>query len=569
MKVRKISVATKISIIIIGLFLVLDILLGAMLYSRTKEMLETQTKENAMHIADCVAASVDGELLAQIGDGDEESEAFLAVHKSLSLFLENAGVEYVYTLRKNPDGAMVFVVDSDPEDPAGINEELDEEEEMVHALAGETSVNNEPFTDEWGTHISAYAPIYVGSEVVGLGSVDISMDSINERANALLMVVIVLCAILLVIAISILLIVSRRLSKSFVKLNDKIEELSKGDGDLTRTIEIATGDEFEVLAGSVNTLVSFIRNMMVDIRDDSDSLKDASGHMADEISEVKTVTVSVSDVMTDMSATMQETAASLNQLDVLMGDITDSFRQISDELSGGENFANSIKDGAVQTGTKAQSEKDRVGEEFIRMQTSMEEKIESSKAVSQINSLTENIIEIASQTNLLALNASIEAARAGEAGRGFAVVASEIGNLADNSQDAATRIQQVSEEVIAAVNALADEARSLIEFLETTTIRGYEDLVSISDEYRGSADHFSEMMSTISDNFEEIRDRIERMKESTDALNSAVEETAENITKTAEQTAEMTGEMERLADNAEVSSNIAANLGNEVGRFTL
>ena len=352
-------------------------------------------------------------------------------------------------------------------------------------------------------------------------------------------------------------------------LNDKIEELSNGDGDLTRTINIETGDEFEVLGNSINQLVKFIRAIMVDIKEDSDSLRNASEQMAENINDVKSGTNEISDVMTSVSSTIEQTSASLNQLDDWMRDITDSFRQISEKLQNGEDYSGEIKHEAFATGERAQNNKDHVSVEFAKIQSQMEEKIEGSRAVTQINTLTENIIKIASQTNLLALNASIEAARAGDAGKGFAVVAGEIGNLAENSQEAAAGIREVSERVIASVNALAEEAQNMITFLETTTMKGYEELVEISDEYRNSADRFSELMSTISDQFGVIRDRIEQMKESTDALNTAVEDTSESLSKTAQKTSMMSEEMERLADHATVSNDIAATLGVEVGKFTL
>lgn len=50
---------------------------------------------------------------------------------------------------------------------------------------------------------------------------------------------------------------------------------------------------------------------------------------------------------------------------------------------------------------------------------------------------------------------SIEAARAGEAGRGFAVVAEEIGNLADESANAASEIQ-------AEMNILLQESHNAV-----------------------------------------------------------------------------------------------------------
>lgn len=69
------------------------------------------------------------------------------------------------------------------------------------------------------------------------------------------------------------------------------------------------------------------------------------------------------------------------------------------------------------------------------------------------------ISDVAGQTNLLSLNASIEAARAGEAGKGFAVVADEIQKLAEQSDTASSRIDQI-------VNTLITNAGHVVEAMQ-------------------------------------------------------------------------------------------------------
>ena len=572
MKVRKISMATKIMIAVIVLLVASDVVLAAVIYNATKNTLMSQIKENAKNIATTVAAHIDGDAFDTIHEGDEEgSEEFDTIHDELTVFLDNIGVEYVYTVRIGDSGYAEFVVDSDPEEPGLPGDEFgDDGEDVMTAMRGQTTVNEEPYTDEWGTHLSAYSPIYDSSgAVVGAAVVDTSMDWANEQIARVEERITIVSLIVLAAGILLMVLISRGIKASFKKLNDKVADLTEGDGDLTKRIELTSGDEFETIGENINALIEFIRNIMLNISQDSDRLNRASRDIADNVKGARDDAGAISSTMTDMSSAMEETSASLAQINELMVDITESFDGIVEQIEQGRDFSHEVKNSAETTGDAAKKERGDAKDRVEAMAATVSEKIEASKAVSRIEQLTGNIISIANQTNLLALNASIEAARAGEAGRGFAVVADEIGTLASDSQSAASEIQTVSADVISAVTDLSSEAEALLSFVNETTMGGFEELVRISDEYRESAEHIDEMMGRFAEASETIRTNIDSIKESTGAVNIAVEETAKGVVRTAEQSVEMTDNMGRIDSDALSSSEISSALYAEVGKFKL
>ncbi len=567
MKVRKISIITKLIMGVMALFMISDIILAIIIYNKATDILNQEIRQNTEGIAASTAALVDGNIVAAVQPGEEDTESYLEVSNLLTTVLNETGLEYLYTLRKSGSG-MEYAIDAQIEDYSAIGDVF-EDQEAAPALNGQIVSNKEPYTDEWGTHISSYAPIKVDGKVVGAVGADVSMDWVKEQTSALMKSIIITCIIVLIVSGIICFIISRLLAAKFNMLNDKIVELTEGDGDLTRNIEVDSGDEFEVIGNNVNSLIQFIREMLLSINSDSNRLSTASGNIAVNIKDARNNSEAISATITDMSSMMQNTSSSLNEMNELMSDITSSFKDIVDEIESGRSFSRDVKDSASDTGKKATSERSSAEEKVAQMAESVSDKIERSKAVSRIEDLTGNIIAIASQTNLLALNASIEAARAGDAGKGFAVVASEIGELANNSQKAAGEIKTVSAEVITAVNELSAEAENLLAFVKDTTIDGYDKLVNISEDYLNSAVRIDEMMGRFAEASEQIQKNVNLIQESTGNINTAVEDAAQSVISTAEKSVEMSENMLKIDEDASASSELSSKLQNEVGKFKL
>jgi methyl-accepting chemotaxis protein len=190
-------------------------------------------------------------------------------------------------------------------------------------------------------------------------------------------------------------------------------DIADGEGDLTRRLEGARGDELGDLERAFNRFAERMHDLMVRVRESAAGVSQASRELTS--------------ASTTISASAQEQASSLEQTAASLEEITATVKQNAENATLASNLATEARRVAEEGGTVVAS---AVG--------AMEEINGSSRRIADIIT---TIDEIAFQTNLLALNAAVEAARAGEQGRGFAVVASEVRNLAQRSAASAKEIK--------------------------------------------------------------------------------------------------------------------------------
>lgn len=544
MKTRKTSIAAQIFLFMLGSAIVVSLIVGIVSYVTMGGFLRQNSKDNVLDIAKMAAENVDGETFSRAVAGDED--AFEEIDNSLNFFLTGDSVAYIYTLMPKDQNYFQFVVDTDPEEPGEYAEDYEAQDAMFEAMEGKPSVTQEAFTDEWGTFYSAFAPIFYDGKVLGIVAVDYEASSIQTSLNKLVINILIAVVADILFAVCLALFTSLRLKRNFTKVNDKILEVVSSDGDLTKVLDINSGDELEVIGSNLNQLLQKTANTVREIKNGTDNIESKmesiNEHVADSVSRI----TNISDTVQSMVASSEEISASLGtaggQADFVYNDIQNIVEIVTQNTDG----LRDINMSSIELSDSAQSSYAQIYENAEFMSQNLQKEKEKAQAVLQIKELSDTILKISEQTNLLALNASIEAARAGEAGRGFAVVASEIGTLAGSTNEAANEIQQMSNDVVEAIQGLDGLADQMLLLLRQEVSADYERFGNVSQSFRDKSNDIRESMEQLQQKIEQYAKSLERIKDAVISVGAASEENSTEIIQVSELLFAMDTDMQEI-----------------------
>ncbi|MEO7719111.1 MAG: methyl-accepting chemotaxis protein [Capsulimonas sp.] len=447
----------------------------------------------------------------------------------------------------------------------------------------------------------------------------------GKEAEALGTVVPVLAALLgLWLSISII----RRIVFSIAAVSERLVQLQTGcissltnavqameHGDLTvpavsttQPLEITSKDEFGVMAGTFNGMLSNVQSMIGSFAKSQQAiialvrnLQHSAAHLASTSTTLASTAEQVGAGIEEISATTQEVAhaseqSAIGASEVAQGSsaqaraLADSTAKIQDLASSAQMIAKeagAAADAADEANQAATSGVKAVNETVAGMAAIQRKVAHSAETIQSLDEASQQIggilgiIEgIAEQTNLLALNAAIEAARAGDSGRGFAVVAEEVRKLAERSASAtkeiAVLVQTVRQHTAGAVSAMDDGTREVAKGAMLAEEAGsslaqiqlvIDKVASRVQEINATTGRMSATSANVAKSIADVAAIVEQSSAVAEEMSSCAEEVSASVQTVAGTTVEQAAAVEEMAACAETLAEVSRDLARQVSLF--
>lgn len=348
--------------------------------------------------------------------------------------------------------------------------------------------------------------------------------------------------------------ITRMITIPVQKVVKGLEEIADGSADLTKRLQVSSGDETGKLADRFNTFMLHQAEMIREIKESSEKLESASKALLGVSTDLGTN----AGLVLESSGAVSGEAETMRQKAGLIAESSDRVSASSEKAAESASYLNEM---IRQISTDSNSAS-RVTAKAVDLSNELTSKITVLISMADvIERFTDTITGISEQTRLLSLNATIEAARAGEAGKGFAVVATEIRELARQASDA-------TDEIHAGVDGIRKSVGDAVRSIEsiTSVIIDVNDAVSsISGAAAMQKEKTSEISSGVSDASSGITEVSRGIRENAE-FSKKVAEDMQGVRCAA---IEMKKSCESVLEDSQALTGLSESLKNLVARFTI
>ena len=529
------------SVFIIALILV-SAILGIQQLSRS---VEDAFAVQGVYIVERAASLVDGDSFERLAHSLDDDDPFYEETRLKLLDLkQSSGSLYLYTM--GPVGGnlqsqtWMYIIDGslepDDEDFSFIGDEEDSEEygdAFFRALRyGTTETARLSYQEGWGWLISVYTPIFNSrGNIVGIVGCDFDGEPLYNSIREVQLQKIIIGVISVILGLGLLLLFLRMIFSRLHHINAILKEISLGEGDLTKRIEVDKDDEIGELSNYFNLTLDKIKNLIVVIKGESGNLHDIGNELASNmqqtagaVNQINANIQGIKDKVGSQSASVVETHATMvnvsSNIERLGKNVEEQSSSVSKSSAAIEEMLANIQSVTQTLIRNAENVEELIKESeegrgsIQKVSQDIMQIAKESEGLLEINGVMENI---ASQTSLLSMNAAIEAAHAGESGKGFAVVAGEIRKLATDSaaqsktiSEVLKRIKIAIDTITASTNAVLDKFGAIEERVKTVSVQETHIRNAMEEQGQGS--------QTILQAVSKMNDETQKVKEGSDEM---------------------------------------------------
>ena len=385
-----------------------------------------------------------------------------------------------------------------------------------------------------------------------------TVEALSAAARQAILFAGLVGAAALVIGILLSIVLPRALRRPLKNLAEGAALYSQGD--LTRTIGIASKDEIGEVGAAMNRMQEHLKSLVLNIRQNSELLSRAADQLGTNVDQSAESANSVAEAISAVAAGAD------NQ--------NKTIEKVMDSVARSAEDARRMTGQAAEAAESKAENGEMAAERAVKQMDQIEETVEHSAAVvaklgtmsQEIGHIVETISDIAGQTNLLALNAAIEAARAGESGKGFSVVAEEVRKLAEQSDQAAQQIagliagiQAETENAVAAMAVGTQEVRTGAEVVRTAG--------QSFQEIRTLVAAVSEQVRIINESFASLAQGNTQILQAMNDLKSIGDTAAQQTQNVSAATQEQSAAMQEIASAGHELTKFAEELQQAVNQF--
>jgi GAF domain-containing protein len=240
-------------------------------YQNARAQLRRDIREGLLDAVSIGALQVDGLAHSQLTKPSQEgSPTYLRLKKALQN-LRDAGtnIRFVYTMRQDAQGNIVFIVDAEEseEEVSHLGDIYDTASPWLKANFASIQkpvVENEMYTDEWGTWLTGYAPFYApDGRREGVLGMDISAQYVTDQETKLLTEALLIFFGSVLVSMIIGWLLGNMVTNSISKLTEGAQRLASGD--LNYRVNINSHDEIEILSNAFNATAEKLSGLVTDL----------------------------------------------------------------------------------------------------------------------------------------------------------------------------------------------------------------------------------------------------------------------------------------------------------------